>query len=162
MATSKLTDRHTHASCNAVLLVWGSLRLAPIKSYSLIVHQTFPVRVWQHETTLSQTLRRCGYYCILLLCLSMVCLTWHIWGRCWRKEGDLSLEPSPRGWYLVGIVPIHSNYIYILFCCVKCLWFVNSTDTHISLSHTVHNREIWGTCKGRYAGLCPRYGALFH
>ena len=24
------TSRHTHASCNAVLLVWGSLRLAPI------------------------------------------------------------------------------------------------------------------------------------
>jgi len=23
------TDRHTHASCNAVTLVWGSLRLAP-------------------------------------------------------------------------------------------------------------------------------------
>ena len=23
-------DRHTHASCNAVPLVWGSLRLAPI------------------------------------------------------------------------------------------------------------------------------------
>ena len=25
-------DRHTHASCNAVTLVWGSLRLAPINS----------------------------------------------------------------------------------------------------------------------------------
>jgi len=25
------TEIHTHASCNAVTLVWGSLRLAPIK-----------------------------------------------------------------------------------------------------------------------------------
>ena len=29
MATSKQTDIHTHV-CNAVPLVWGSLRLAPI------------------------------------------------------------------------------------------------------------------------------------
>ena len=36
------------------------------------------------------------------------------------------------------------------------------TNTHICLSHTVHNREIWVICKsyvgGWYAGLCPRYG----
>ena len=30
MASRTQTDRHTHASCNAVTLVWGSLRLAPI------------------------------------------------------------------------------------------------------------------------------------
>ena len=30
MVTCKQTDRHTHVSCNAVTLVWGSLRLAPI------------------------------------------------------------------------------------------------------------------------------------
>ena len=29
--------------------------------------------------------------------LSMVCPTWNTWGRCWRKEGDLSLESSPKG-----------------------------------------------------------------
>ena len=44
--------------------------------------------------------------------------------------------------------------------------FVNSTDTHISLSHTVHNREIGVFVKeslgGWYTGLCPRYGSLFH
>ena len=45
----------------------------------------------------------------------MVCPTWHTWGRCWKVEWDLS---SPRSWYLVGIVPIHWNCIYILFCYV--------------------------------------------
>ena len=43
--------------------------------------------------------------------------------------------------------------------------FVNSTNTHISLSHTVHDREIWGICKeyvgGWYTGLYLRYG-VFH
>ena len=32
MATYKQMDRHTHASCNAVPLVWGSLRLVPINT----------------------------------------------------------------------------------------------------------------------------------
>ena len=31
VVASKPTDRHTDASCNAVPLVWGSLRLAPTK-----------------------------------------------------------------------------------------------------------------------------------
>ena len=43
------------------------------------------------------------------------------WGGCWRKEKDLPLQCSLRGWYLARIVPIHSNGIQILFCCVKCL-----------------------------------------
>ena len=30
MASRTYADRHTHASCNAVTLVWGSPRLAPI------------------------------------------------------------------------------------------------------------------------------------
>ena len=67
----------------------------------------------------------------------------------------MSLESSPRiGSCLVGIIPIYSNYIiHSLFLCV------NSTNTHISLSHTVHNREIWAICKrylkGWYAGCAP-------
>ena len=32
----------------------------------------------------------------------------------------------------------------------------NSTDTHISLSHTVNKREIWGTCKGMRRGILPQ------
>ena len=32
MATNRQTDIHTHVR-NAVMLVWGSLRLAPIKSH---------------------------------------------------------------------------------------------------------------------------------
>ena len=77
----------------------------------------------------------------------------------------------PRGWYLDGIVPNHSNCIDTLFrrvrivpnhsnCIdtlfrlVNCLWeffFVDFTDAHISLSHTVHKRKIYDTCK-RYVG----------
>ena len=118
------------------------------------------------------------------MCLSMVCPTWHTLGRCWRKKGNLALESSPRGWYLVGIVKtsrkiheqlrlddhyiwfiyeFHSNCIYILFHYVK-VSLENSTDTHISRSHTVNKREICGTCKG-YVGGCdvgssPRNGGF--
>ena len=77
--------------------------------------------------------------------------TLHTWGRI---EGDLPSKSSLRGWYLLGIVPIYSN-------CIKCLWeIVNFKDTHISLSHTVHHREIWGICK-RYLGgwYTPGMGA---
>ena len=34
----KPTDIHTHASCNAVTLVWGLLRLAPINTSQMIYH----------------------------------------------------------------------------------------------------------------------------
>ena len=30
MAASKQASKHTHTSANAIMLVWGSLRLAPI------------------------------------------------------------------------------------------------------------------------------------
>ena len=30
----------------------------------------------------------CDMHQNTLMCLSMVCPTWHTWGRCWRKEGD--------------------------------------------------------------------------
>ena len=33
MASRRQTDLRTHASCNAVTLVWGSLRLAPTTAY---------------------------------------------------------------------------------------------------------------------------------
>ena len=67
--------------------------------------------------------------------------TLHTWGRI---EGDLPSESSPRDWYL------HSVVVFSVFGKL----FVNFTDilaTHISLSHTVHHREIWGICK-RYLG----------
>ena len=86
---------------------------------------------------------------------SMVCPTLATWDECWRKEGDLLPESFSMAWYLVGIVPIPSNGIHILFLCVWQL-FANSTNTHISWSHTVQDREIWGICKryvgGQYAG----------
>ena len=34
---NRQTDRHTHMSCNAVMLVWGSLRLAPMKNPPLVL-----------------------------------------------------------------------------------------------------------------------------
>ena len=69
--------------------------------------------------------------------INAVCLTLHTWGRCWRKDGDLPSESSPRGWYLVRIVPIHSNRMHILFRCFKCLceWgvaFDPSGNLHIA------------------------------
>ena len=55
----------------------------------------------------------------------------------------------PDGWCLV---PIYSNiYVYIFSFVVLSIIFGNSSDTHISLSHTVYNREIWVICK-RYVG----------
>ena len=60
------------------------------------------------------------------------------------------LESSLMGWYLV---PIYSNIYICIFSFVVLSMslekyiFGNSSDTHISLSHTVHNREIWGICK---------------
>ena len=45
-------------------------------------------------------------------------------------------------------------------------FFANSINTYISLSHTMHDREIWGTCKGyvgwQYVGLCPIHEGLLH
>ena len=35
-------------------------------------------------------------------------------------------------------------------------FFVNSTNTHISLSHTVHDKEIWGVCKGMVCRFVPQ------
>ena len=75
----------------------------------------------------------------------------------------------PQG---VGIYSaIHSNCLYILFCYVKCHWkiFVNSTDTHISLSHTVHNRPgDVGICvsrslqRGTVCRFLPQVWGWFH
>ena len=73
------------------------------------------------------------------------------------------------GGFVVGIFPEglvlsweSTQIAYILpFAVLKMSGklFVNSTDTHLFLSHTVYNREIWGICKGYvegwYAGLCP-------
>ena len=52
----------------------------------------------------------------------MACPTWHTLGRCWRKEGNVPSKSFPRSCNLVGIVPIHSNCLFIIFHCVKYLW----------------------------------------
>ena len=73
-------------------------------------------------------------------------------------------DVGKRRGYVVGIFPdglvLSPNllkyiyiyiYIYIFSFVVLSIIFGNSSDTHISLSHTVHNREIWVICK-RYVG----------
>jgi len=42
-----------------------------------------------------------------LMCLSMVCPTWHTWDRCWRTRGGFAVGTSPRSWYSNCII-IHS------------------------------------------------------
>ena len=66
-------------------------------------------------------------------------------------------DVGKRRGYVVGIFPdglvLSPNllkYIYSLLLSYQCLWeFLRYP--YISLSHTVHNREIWGICK-RYVG----------
>ena len=70
--------------------------------------------------------------------------------------GNLPSKSSPWDWYSVGIVPIHSSDIHIFFLNVFRKFFVNSANTHVSLSHTAHDREICKGCVGGwYTGLCP-------
>ena len=61
-------------------------------------------------------------------------------------EKDLLLKSSPKGWHLVRIVPI---------CSLLLSLDVNFADISIiSVSHTVHGREIWGICKGDGTQVC--------
>ena len=57
-------------------------------------------------------------------------------------EGGFAVGIFPEGWYLDGIVPIHSNCLYIIYCCVvPYTWGANLRTTptynkyvpHISL-----------------------------
>ena len=63
--------------------------------------------------------------------LFIVWPTWHTWGRCWRKEAGICRQNLPRG------VGTRSGLLH--------------PNTHISLPHTVCNREIWGICN-KYVG----------
>ena len=97
---------------------------------------------------------------VWLVRLSMVCPSCIPGVYVGEKEGgNLPSKSSPWDWYSVGIVPIHSTDIHIFFLNVFQKFFVNSANTHISLSHTVHDREIQDICKGCvggwYTGLCP-------
>ena len=61
------------------------------------------------------------------------------------------------GEYVVGIFPdglVLSSNLLKLHCVINIFGktsFENSSVTHISRSHTVHNKEIRGICK-RYVG----------
>ena len=56
-----------------------------------------------------------------------------------EKGGGFAIRIFPKG---LVLVPIPSNGIHIVLS-VFVKFFVNSTNTHISLSHTVHDKEIW-------------------
>ena len=54
--------------------------------------------------------------------INSICPTWHILGADFEgRMGICYQNLPPISWYVVGIVPIHSNCI---FHCVKCLWRV--------------------------------------
>ena len=63
-----------------------------------------------------------------------------------------------------------TNLIFLIVTSVKmhdCImlnvfgnFFVNSTNTDISLSHTVHDRMIWGICKGMVRRFIPQVWGL--
>ena len=69
--------------------------------------------------------------------------------------GDLLSESSLRVGAQSGLS--QSTLMVYTFSFVNCLWktFVNSTNTHVSLSYTVHHREIWDICKGRVCRFVP-------
>ena len=84
------------------------------------------------------------------MCLSMVCPTCHIYlGQMLEKGEGFGIRKFPEGLVLSRNCPnLLRKIIYI------------------SMAHIIHDREIWGICKGYvegwYTGLCPRYGDLFH
>lgn len=70
-----------------------------------------------------------------LLCLSVVCPTWHTWAVV-GERGRFAVGVFPEGLVLSWDCP----NLFVL----NVFWRVfvsNFTDTHISL---VHNKEIWG------------------
>ena len=54
-------SRHTHASCNAVPLVWGSLRLAPIIAFVTHLVLNNMHDFWHHARVLLEML-----YCYVI------------------------------------------------------------------------------------------------
>ena len=77
-------------------------------------------------------------------------------------------ESSLRSWFLVRIAQI--SYVFTILALNLFGKFMALRIPHVSiypyifLSHTVHDREIYGICKGyvrdMYASLHPR--GLFH
>ena len=70
-----------------------------------------------------------------------------------------SIRIFPEGLVHSEDRPSQNYAIHILSHCVKCLGRI-LCEFHIYLSHTVHDREIWGICCKRYvrrwqAGLYP-------
>ena len=55
MATCTQTDRHTHASCNALTLVWGSLRLAQINYFCVQWVKIFSSVHWRMKLRICTT-----------------------------------------------------------------------------------------------------------
>ena len=109
-----------------------------------------------------------------LMYLSVVCPTQHTWGRCWRKKADLLSESSLRGEGLVhcqdcpsglsqttqmGMHTHSLHYVKNVFGKFLCEFHKYPN----LLLHTLCMAGRFGGYVGeQYAGLCPRYGGLFH
>ena len=87
--------------------------------------------------------------------LSMVYPALHTWGRCWRG-GRFVIRLFAKGLVLSQDHPKPLKWHIPSF---KCLCMKN---THISMSHTMYNRKIWGYVGEWYTRLCPGYGGLLH
>ena len=74
-------------------------------------------------------------------------------GQILEKGGGFAVRIFPEGLVLCRDCPNLLNHILLSFIVLSVFgkFFVNFTDNHISLSHTVHNREVWAICEG-YVG----------
>ena len=71
-------------------------------------------------------------------------------GQMLEKGGGFAVGIFPEGLALCGDCPNLTEialYLIPSLASLETFWWI----THISLSHTVHNREICGTCR-RYVG----------
>ena len=93
-----------------------------------------------------------------------ICPTLHTWGRCWRKEGDLLSESSPRGQLASTQLRLSQStqMAYTFSFVVLDLWkILCEFHKHSSPCHTLCMTGRYGVyVRGWYAGLCPRYGGV--
>ena len=70
-------------------------------------------------------------------------------GQMLEKEEGFGVKIFSEGLILSWVLPQSTQIANISYLVLNAFGtiFVNSTDIHISLLHTVHNREIWGICE---------------
>ena len=110
------TRRHTRASCNAVLLVWASLRLAPILLYCTVLYYTI-----LYYTTLHYTI-----ICYKIISTWCVISTWYIQRRvlwvCKARQLDHPDHHAKMQQKLYEII-MKCMHIHIFVVCLICKFF---------------------------------------